>query len=137
MNQEKYLEQLMQKSDYCKCQDLAELFEKRKAARKLEIKCKFFKRNADLKNPQQGNQAFLRDYQIEVGNLKSAVQDYYKSLYQHAAEKKVYFALHDAIKERVVKFLPLEKTQRLLRNSNPIISIHCHTCKQQIDVAHR
>lgn len=135
MNRQEYIEKLMQGNGYCECPDLAKLFEKRKAAMDLEARCNFFKHNADLEKPLPRDRAFIRDYQEEVRRLKSAVQTYYHSLYEHAAQDKVYFALHDATQEKVTEILHFERAQRLLREGEPIISIHCNRCEQQIDVA--
>lgn len=135
MEKEHYLEQLMQRSAYCACPGLAELFEKRKAARDLEARCEFFKSNADLEHPTPEDEEFLLDYRQEVDNLKHAVHEYYRSLYQHAAQGRVYFALHDATQEKVTEMLSVEKAQRLLKENKPLISIHCSRCDQQIDVA--
>ena len=134
MNKEEYLEKLEQRSGYCPCPDLTELYNKRKDARDLEAKCEFFKSNADLDNPKKEDEKYLRDYKEEVGKLKSAVQMYYRELHKKADEGRVYFALHDPREEKIVESLPFHRAKRLLREYEPIISVHCNSCNQQIDV---
>lgn len=135
MNAESYREQILKQSIPCLCQGLRELFAKKEVAASLEKKCDFLKRNADLDNPAREDRAYLVNYEEEVRKFKSEVRAYHESLYQRAASSSVYFALHDAAQNKVVEYLALERAQRLLQESNPLMTIHCSRCDQQIDVA--
>ena len=134
MSKADYLNQLMQNRSYCSCNSLSELIEKKDSAVKLEFICAQFKRNADLKNPESQDRNFLVDYQEEIKRLKEAVKEYYLSLYLNAAHDKLYFALHDLNEERITQILTLDEVKNILKKNKPIISIHCNTCRQQIDI---
>ena len=135
MNTQEYLARLMQQSKNCECPSLADLFEKRRAAQTLEAKCKFFKGNADLENPQPQDRPFLKDYILEAKRLKAAATNYHKYLYSCALDNHVYFKLHEPEKFTAPKKIDLVDSVLLMTRGDKIISIHCSSCNQQIDLA--
>ncbi len=134
MDRQEYLEQLKQRNGYCKCPALKELFDKRREANRLEKSCAFFKSNADLDNPQREDLEFLKEFSLEIENMKKSIKEYYKYLYRHASEGKVYYALHDPIGEKS-EIITAIKALNLIKENKSIITMHCPGCKQQIDIS--
>jgi len=135
MSQEEYTRNLEAQNGYCQCPDLAELYDKRKIAEGIEAKCEFFRRNVDLGNPQPEDREILEKYQSAATNLEKAAGNYYVLLTNMIDERKLKLVLHHHKKLRALKSVDVDKALRLLRSFDAIITIHCLSCNQQIDLA--
>lgn len=134
-DREAYNTELEKQNGYCNCPDLSKLFERRKYAESLEAKCDFFKQNANLENPEPSDRQFLEDYREAAQQLEDAAQQYHRDLTTLATEGKLKFMLHDEEKCCPVGSISREVASYLLDKGEPIITIHCSECNQQIDLA--
>jgi hypothetical protein len=137
MDKEGYIQNLENINNYCSCQNLSKLFEKRRKAESLEKRCNFFSGNADLENPKPEDKAFLLDYKKNAENLKKLVSEYYRELENSLATGELKLVIHDDKRYSPIKEIDSKEAKNLLKDSKekPIITIHCSKCNQQIDLA--
>tara|TARA_Y100000034_G_C6649653_1_gene284256 strand:- start:65 stop:475 length:411 start_codon:yes stop_codon:yes gene_type:complete len=135
MNKEQYLQQLESQNGYCECPDLQDLFATRRHAEALEAKCDVFSRNVDLENPQEEDRQILLDYREAAEQLEKSTREYHSSLTDTIRIGKSKMILHDTKRFIPHTEISYEHASSLLEQGDPVITIHCNTCDQQIDTA--
>jgi len=131
-----YLRKLEARNGYCGCPNLRELFEKRKQAEILELICNGFQSESDMDNPRQEDSAFLGDYKRNAEELNKAAEQYHVLLTETARRGELRFVLHDPAKAKPIGKIDYREVPALVGDgSDVIISVHCSSCNQQIDIA--
>ena len=134
MDRQQYKEYIGKFNGQCKCPALKRLFEEKRKTGALEKRCIFFKRNADLGNPQVGDEIFLEDYRKEVQEFTSAYEQYRLILTENIKLNQVNLTLHDVEKEIPTREIPFSEAEKYICHNNHIVTCFCASCKQQIDI---
>ena len=122
LNIEQYIVDLENKNGYCNCPNLSRLFSLKKEAISLEEICDCLKEDFPSEKYQGVSEQF-----------RKKVNKYYQELTSLVIGKKLRLILHTGERyyhERELNLTELEK----LRKKNPIITVHCSNCNQQIDL---
>ncbi len=133
MNREDYLEKLDSQNGYCNCPEVQQLYERRIKAGKLEARCNFMRANIDLKHPAPEDKQFLEAYNESSEELSSGVNSY-QSLLTTSIGRSLRLILHNPRTFQAEKEISHDEAVKLSEDKEYIITIHCATCRQQIDV---
>ena len=134
MTKEDYIEELEAQSADCDCTPLSRLFELRKTASSFVARRDFFKSNIDLENAEPGDMQFLLDYRKAVNGMHDAVRSYHVELTELLDNSKLKSVLHDERLCRPARELSFEETKEALQKGDPIITVYCSGCGQQIEL---
>jgi hypothetical protein len=134
MNRELYLERLESKNGYCDCPELQELFNERKVAENLSVRCQFFKDNAEFEHPTESDRKFLLDYRNAIEDLNSVARLYHIDLRKKVEAGEVSLTLHDIQTLSKFRISPRRMKELLDKAQKPIITYNCSLCSQQIDI---
>jgi len=86
---EKWKAEVAKKSSTCSCENLAELYEKRKIAESLDELCDFLQANVDVENPKPEDMEFLQDCMKAQADFNKAVSAYHTCLNECIKDGKV------------------------------------------------
>ena len=134
---EAYKQQLEARNGYCSCPRLSELTARRKETEALEAMCQRFCGEADFENLRREDLQFYNAYKKAEEGFQAAVANYYAVLNELAKDKKIVFSLHDVKKEKRVGRITYDTALDILQqpNSDIVITAHCASCDQQIEIA--
>ena len=135
MNLQEYTAQLEARNGTCKCPGLETLYQARSIADTEKSRCDFFQRNVDLDNPKPRDSHFIKEYRDAVQRFMNLSEQYYNQVTRLAKEGKLRLVLHDKRRCRPRFPIRLEDASHLLERESPLITIHCASCNQQIDIA--
>ena len=134
MNREEYFIDLEARNGYCECPKLQALYLERKHVEGLEGRCDFLERNVDLDAPRAEDKGFIRVYKKATIELYEAVSKYRESLKIKMIFGNIVIRLHDVVNLKPLKNISVEKFLRLQDSEEPIITAHCNSCDQQVEV---
>lgn len=131
----RYIDQLRTQNGYCECPPLQPLLQLRRSAQGLEGRCDMMRNNIDLDEPKGEDRQFLQDFERAVADFQASSETYHQAIDQGAKEGRVSLILHDKIKLEPKGPISYDKMQPLIVNDDkPLITIHCSSCEQQIDL---
>jgi hypothetical protein len=146
------LQTLRQRNGYCECPGLQDLYATKRKAERLEEVCNRYGMESDLKDPREEDREFLERYRDHVEDFNRAVKDYYRQMNQDIARENLYFILHLSkalsreetarlLKQKVYQdmfsassIVGASETERRVQGESPLLTIHCSSCDQQVDI---
>lgn len=135
MAREDYIQQIRERSGYCGCPKLSDLVRTIKIAEGLEATCDFLERNVDLKNPGLDDKKFLQGYEKKAIDLEKSVKNYHEQLEKGVRNESLSLILYSGETETTIGRITLREANSLPEEIvDPIITINCERCNQQIDL---
>ncbi len=134
MNREEYAAQLESKNGYCECPELQSLYGERKGVEGLVGRYNLLKRNIDFDGQSEEDRTFIRIYEGTERALHSATDKYRESACRQIKSGNLVLRLHDAENFRPLRDISARDFLKLQNTKRPIITTHCNSCNQQVDV---
>ena len=134
MELEEYITELEGQNGYCECDEISGLLETRKEVVGLEKRCNFYENNISLEDPKPEDRDILEEYGEKVKEFNLRAKQYWEDLGDCLNKEDVFFRFHDKNCQGFAVRIPSEEAKRLYDdNEEPILTIHCGKCEQQID----
>lgn len=137
MNREDYIRLLDKENGQCTCIGLEALFEKKNEGLTLQALCDSIAERQGQSEALSGmpDRGIVREREYALRQFKETVGEYYDLLSTLASKEKIKFKSHNYRYPDKARDLTYKESIEFLKRSDAILTLHCGSCDQQIDIA--